>query len=415
MVDAGVCEPSPNISIITLINQKEVHLLQTVAFNKHDVKGSIMQIDLFGNPIGSSHPVVDILGQEHKSVATMIEFWNKEYESISPLESPPHFFLRANPVTPTIAISERDETIRIIDPNETIISGDRNSSIYRLFNYHTKVNPEIARAFIETYTTPGQIVIDPFCGSGMLGLGAHHGLTPEEHRKVILSDLSPAAAHLAWAYNSRPRTNILTTEKERIIRAVTDRLGVLYGASPTEAKVLRKTWSYQVWSDVVKCPSCSTEATFIEVERNEKICPNCSEQFSWSTTKAGMKGWERVKEIVTDPLLDSTLETVRQQLCHTWYSKKKGYLNRVDLELEEECQQLARKLVMDTQIPIVELPDGENLNQPKKSHGLTHVHHFYTLRNLAVLAVIHQEVEKSRIEVRPVSYTHLTLPTKRIV
>ena len=48
-----------------------------------------MQVDLFGNPIGSSHPVVDILGQEHKSVAKMIEFWNKEYESISPLESPP--------------------------------------------------------------------------------------------------------------------------------------------------------------------------------------------------------------------------------------------------------------------------------------------------------------------------------------
>jgi DNA modification methylase len=390
------------IIIHSLINQKEVHFLQTVAFNKHDVKGSIMQVDLFGNPIGGSHSVVDILGQEHKSVATMIEFWNKEYESISPLESPPHFFLRANPVTPTIAISERDETIRIIDPNETIISGDRNSSIYRLFNYHTKVNPEIARAFIETYTTPGQLVIDPFCGSGMLGLGAHHGLEAGEHRKVILSDLSPAAAHLAWAYNSRPRTDILTSEKERILRAVTERIGVLYGASPTGANKSRKTWGYQVWSDVVKCPSCSTETTFIEVERTDSTCPNCSEQFSWSTTKDGKKGWERVKEIVTDPLLDSTLETVRQQLCHTWYSNKKGYQDRVDLELEEECQQFARQLVLDTQIPIIELPDGENLNQPKKSHGLTHVHHFYTPRNLAVLAVIHEEVEQSRIEIRHV-------------
>ena len=361
-----------------------------------------MQFDLFGNPIGSSHPVVDILSQEHKSVAKMIEFWSKEYESISPLESPPHFFLRANPITPTIAISERDETIKIIDPNETIISGDRNSSIYRLFNYHTKVNPEIARAFIETYTTPGQLVIDPFCGSGMLGLGAHHGLEAGEHRKVILSDLSPAAAHLAWAYNSRPRTDILTAEKDRILRAVTDRVGVLYGASNSNAKTVRNTWGYQVWSDVVKCPSCSNEVAYIAVEANQDTCTNCSEPFSWQTTKKGLKEWERVKQSIADPLLDSTVETVRQQLCHTWYSKKKGYVDRVDLQLEDECQQLARQLVMDAKIPIVELPDGENLNQPKKSHGLTHVHHFYTLRNLAVLAVIHEEVEKSRIEIRHV-------------
>ena len=361
-----------------------------------------MQLDLFGNPIGTSTPIVDILGQKHDSVAAMIEFWNDECDSVMALESPPHFFLRANPVTPTLAISQRDEVIRIVNPNETIISADRNSSIYRLFNYHTKVPPEIARAFIETYSTPGQLVLDPFCGSGMLGLGAHHGLEVGEHRKVILSDLSPAAAHLAWAYNSRPRKDILASEQERIKRALTDRVGVLYGASPTGAKVSRKPWGYQVWSDVVKCPSCSNEVAYIDVEANEDTCTNCSEQFSWMTTNDGRKEWERVKETIEDLLLGSNVETVRQQLCHTWYRKMGGYQDRVDLELEEECQQFARQLVLETLVPIVELPDGENLNQPKNSHGLTHVHHFYTLRNLAVLAIIHEEVEKSRIEIRHV-------------
>ena len=70
-----------------------------------------MQLDLFGNPIGTSTPIVDILGQKHDSVAAMIEFWNDECDSVMALESPPHFFLRANPVTPTLAISERDESI----------------------------------------------------------------------------------------------------------------------------------------------------------------------------------------------------------------------------------------------------------------------------------------------------------------
>ena len=375
---------------------------QTVVFNKHEDKRIIMQVDLYGNPIGSSHPVVDILGQKHKSVAKMIEFWGKEYESISSLESPPHFFLGTNPVATLLATTQRDERIRIVNPSEAIISADRNSSIYRLFNYHTKVPPEIARAFIETYSSPGQVILDPFCGSGMLGLGAHYGLAQENHRKVVLSDLSPAAAHLAWAYNSRPRTDILQSERERIINALKEKVGVLYGTTPSEATVGRSTWGYQVWSDVVKCPSCSNEIAYIAVEANEDNCTNCSEKFSWQTTKEGLKEWERVKQNIADPVLDSTVETVRQELCHTWYSKKRGYLDRVDLELEEECQKLARKLVMNTQIPIVELPDGENLNQPKKSHGLTHVHHFYSLRSLAVLAAIHEEVEKSRIEIRHV-------------
>jgi len=390
------------IIIHSLIKQKEVHKQQTIVFNKHDVKGILMQFDLFGNPIGSSTPIVDIFSQKHQSIAKMIEYWSDEYDLVLNLESPPHFFLRANPVATVLATSQRDEAIRIVNPSEAIISADRNSSIYRLFNYHTKVPPEIARAFIETYSSPGQVILDPFCGSGMLGLGAHHGLTPEEHRKVILSDLSPAAAHLAWAYNSRPRTDILEAERERIFRAVTEKVGVLYGASPPEATVKRNTWGYQVWSDVVKCPSCSNEVAYIAVEANDETCPNCPEQFSWMTTKKGLKEWERVKEILEDPLLGSNVETVRQQLCHTWYSKKKGYQDRVDLELEEECQKLARQLVLDTQIPIVELPDGENLNQPKNSHGLTHVHHFYTLRNLAILAFIHEEVEQSRIEIRHV-------------
>lgn len=359
-----------------------------------------MQFDLFGNPIGSSTPTVDIFGQRYQSIAKMIEFWGDKYDLVSNLESPPHFFLRANPVATSLATTQRDEAIRIVNPSEAIISADRNSSIYRLFNYHTKVPPEIARAFIETYSSPGQVIIDPFCGSGMLGLGAHHGLTSEEHRKVILSDLSPAAAHLAWAYNSRPSIDILTFEKERILRSVTDRVAVLYGASPTGAKVTRKTWGYQVWSDVVKCPSCSNELAYIDVEANEDTCTKCSEKFSWQTTKEGLKEWERVKQNIADPLMDSTVETVRQQLCHTWYSKKGGYQDRVDLQLEDDCQQLARELIMNTQIPIVELPNGANLNQPKKSHGLTHVHHFYTPRSLAVLAVIHEEVEKSRIEIR---------------
>ncbi len=38
--------------------------------------------------------------------------------------------------------------------------------------------------------------------------------------------------------------------------------------------------------------------------------------------------------------------------------------------------------------PMAKLPDGYNTRQPMNSHGITHVHHFYTKRNLWVLAAL---------------------------
>ena len=37
-------------------------------------------------------------------------------------------------------------------------------------------------------------------------------------------------------------------------------------------------------------------------------------------------------------------------------------------------------------MPKKEMPRGFNTEQPRRSHGLTHVHHFFTKRNLAILS-----------------------------
>jgi hypothetical protein len=66
------------------------------------------------------------------------------------------------------------------------------SALYNAHSYHTKVPPAAIAAYIEHYTNPGDIVLDPFCGSGMTGVAALHA-----GRNALLSDLSPAAVHIA--------------------------------------------------------------------------------------------------------------------------------------------------------------------------------------------------------------------------
>ena len=78
------------------------------------------------------------------------------------------------------------------------VAGGRNSALYSAHSYHTKVPPEAITPFIEYYTKPGDVVLDPFCGSGMTGVAAALA-----GRRAILNDLSPAAVHLAWNH-TRP-------------------------------------------------------------------------------------------------------------------------------------------------------------------------------------------------------------------
>ena len=45
-------------------------------------------------------------------------------------------------------------------------------------------------------------------------------------------------------------------------------------------------------------------------------------------------------------------------------------------------------------IPTDKMPEGFNTEQPKVSHGLTHVYHFYTRRNLFILSALYFKINK---------------------
>jgi DNA modification methylase len=49
------------------------------------------------------------------------------------------------------------------------IKEGKNDPIYNGHSYHTKVPPRAIIPYILHYTEPGDLVLDPFCGSGMLG------------------------------------------------------------------------------------------------------------------------------------------------------------------------------------------------------------------------------------------------------
>lgn len=130
------------------------------------------------------------------------------------------------------------------------IEGGKGSVFYRAHSYHTKVPVEGLVQLMEHYTDPGDVVLDPFCGSGQTGVAAV--LTG---RHAVLSDLSPAAVHIARGYTAR-------VDPDRFKQVASELLG---GLRPLELDLYGVPGGrieYTVWSDVYRCLTCEREILF---------------------------------------------------------------------------------------------------------------------------------------------------------
>jgi 16S rRNA G966 N2-methylase RsmD len=131
------------------------------------------------------------------------------------------------------------------------IKEGKNDPIYNAHSYHTKVPPRGIIPYILHYTAPGDLILDPFCGSGMTGMAAQMCASPPADlleqfpelrnrvgsRACILNDLSPAACHIAYNYNTPVDVETLRCEFQRIKAAVQDEFDWLYGTEHYEPAV----------------------------------------------------------------------------------------------------------------------------------------------------------------------------------
>lgn len=131
------------------------------------------------------------------------------------------------------------------------IKEGKNDPIYNAHSYHTKVPPRSIIPYILHYTKPGDVVLDLFCGSGMTGVAAQMCADPPKDileqfpeladrvgaRACILNDLSPAACHIAYNYNTPVDMEALKREFARIKAAVKEEFDWLYGTEHYEPAV----------------------------------------------------------------------------------------------------------------------------------------------------------------------------------
>ena len=369
------------------------------------------------------------LTKEHLDRVRHIEgFPIAKDEDIISLSDPPYYTACPNPFIGDFIKEhgkpydpDNDDYRR--QPFAADVSEGKNDPIYNAHSYHTKVPHRAIMRYILHYTEPGDIVFDGFCGTGMTGVAASlcgdrktieslgyrvldDGTILDEKgrpfsklgaRKAILIDLSPAATFIAYNYNTSVDVRAFEREARRILDEVEKECGGMYqtrhvvdGKLQKDAKgnpIMGKI-NYTVWSDVFICPSCSGELVFWEVAvdkkegkvRDEFPCPHCGANL----TKRSL---ERATERVYDRDIGEFITRARQVPVLINYSVGN---KRYEKEPDDYDLELIRK-IEESEIPYWyptdPLPKGEKTRDPLNV-GITHVHHFYTRRNLWVLALV---------------------------
>ena len=366
-------------------------------------------------------------------------------EDILALSDPPYYTACPNPFLPEI-LSQWQAERRVIrrelglpedenqvsgyrpyrrEPFAADVSEGRGNPIYNAHSYHTKVPHKAIMRYILHYTDPGDIVFDGFCGTGMTGVAAQlcgnkkaieelgykvkaNGVILDANgiptsrlsaRRVVLNDLSPAATFIAYNYNTPVDARAFEREAQLILKKVETEYGWMYETWHShcdDPQRVKGKINYVVWSDVFVCPQCGKEMVFWDVAIDKQKgeisdswnCPNCGEYLAKSPKKdSGAIKVLRAWETHFDRALGQPVRQAKQVPVLVNYSQGRKRYDKKPDSYDIEIIQRIEVTESLYPVPSIKIPKGDKTSDPFNL-GITHIHQFYTRRNLLLLSAV---------------------------
>jgi hypothetical protein len=354
-------------------------------------------------------------------------------DDIIALSDPPYYTACPNPWLADFVAeweaqkpAEQREAPYSREPFAADVSEGKNDPIYNAHSYHTKVPHKAIMRYILHYTQPGEIVFDGFCGTGMTGVAAQMcgnkaeveslgyrvdktGVISQEvvgtdgkktwqpfsklgARKAILNDLSPAATFIAYNYNTPVDVQAFEREAKRILAEVEAEYGWMYETTHTDGR--KGKINYTVWSDVFVCPNCTHEIVFWDAAvdyKNSKVhetfsCANCQSQLQK----------KNLLHAFTSIYDQNTKEITKQSkivpILINYSVGQKRHEKKPDSD-DLKCVYVAENTARNDWFPSNRLPPGGETRR-NDSSGITHIHHFYTTKNLLILAKVYRKIHQ---------------------
>lgn len=278
------------------------------------------------------------------------------------------------------------------------LPSSRTGFFYNTFPYPTKISPESIAVYIACTTKPGDLILDAFAGSGSTGIAALLCEHPTEYMKKIASDLN---VNPVWGIRNATLYEI-STYASFAIKTITNRIsyneyisivndffekaqnliGNIYETidpfgCPGEIRHI-------IWSEVLICPNCHAELSYFDYGtsrspvqfKSEILCPYCNsvhkvDDMSFATENRYDKLLK--KKVSQKKRVPAWIYGVTNG--QTWDRRASKYdisqLNQIekDFDIDETPQEIM----------------WGDLYRTGYHYGITHLHHFYTVRNYTVM------------------------------
>jgi len=304
--------------------------------------------------------------------------------AILQLADPPYYTPCPNPFLRELVAGWQRQRPSIpattIGPCPELPVSTKTDKSYTLHTYHSKVPASTLAHLIEHFCAPGDVVLDCFCGSGVTGVACANVSARGKAVHAVLLDLSPAATFITYNYLFGIAPEQLRTEGALLLAEVAPFYDLLYRDAYGD-------FSYTIYADQFRCPHCAAVVTFWDAMVDVAAmrlhptlrCTHCGE----TMPKANQA---RVWRTHDDELLGQLVT----QAAQAPVARKYGRQLRVLTAAERQQILIDQPRVPLSGVPVLPWPDGANLSQPKRSHGISHLHHLFTPRNLAALSHLWQ-------------------------
>jgi 16S rRNA G966 N2-methylase RsmD/predicted RNA-binding Zn-ribbon protein involved in translation (DUF1610 family) len=278
-----------------------------------------------------------------------------------------------------------------------VIRAPRTDRIYNCHAYLTKVPVAAIRPFVEQLSRPGEIVLDPFAGSGMTGIAA-----AMLGRRARLADISVLGQHIAHGYLTEVSPSAYREAGARVVEEARAALGDLYRTRRTSDGALLEL-KRTVWSFTYVCPACSKSMVYYRHLRNNGTaqptgCPTCGEKFV-------RRSWSKADDVPVQVVVPG----------------ENGRLVEQDVQ-DLDLSAIERALADPRQTRVPSEPIEEHREMYRRSalgkHGLTETKAFFSPRNAIALvelwdAIAHIPDEHMRRKLRFAFTAILTRASRR--
>ena len=315
------------------------------------------------------------------------------------------------------------------EPFAADVSEGKNDPIYNAHSYHTKVPHKAIMRYILHYTEPGDIVFDGFCGTGMTGVAAQmcgdietveslgymvekDGVVLQDEtdssgnairtpfskigaRHAVLNDLSPAATFIANGYNTPVIANDFECAAKKILKEIEVEFGWMYETTHVDGRIGKI--NFTLWSDVFVCSECASEIVFWDAAvdrtlgevRDEFQCLSCS---SFVTKRKLERAWVNS----FDQEIGETIKQSKQRPVLINYSIGTKRYEKVPDAIDLEIIEKAKTIKPVNWFPSDRMIEGQETRR-NDSIGVTNIHHFYSPKNLHVIAAFREKIFRDKI------------------